>query len=62
VIGFTCSRSILPCNNGTLNIDILIDRTQRMVEGELIQLTFNGNRRITEADVLDIAKKDGISV
>ena len=33
-----------------------------MVEGELIQLTFNGNRRITEADVLDIAKKDGISV
>jgi len=38
-------------------LDILIDLTQRMVEGELIQLTFNGNRRITEADVLDIAKR-----
>jgi octaprenyl-diphosphate synthase len=37
--------------------DILIDLTQRMVEGELIPLTFNGNRRITEADVLDIAKR-----
>jgi len=38
-------------------LDTLIDLTQRMVEGELIQLTFNGNRRITEADVLDIAKR-----
>ena len=37
-------------------LDILIDLTQRMVEGELIQLTFNGNR-ITEADVLDIARR-----
>ncbi|MGH9961951.1 MAG: polyprenyl synthetase family protein, partial [Pyrinomonadaceae bacterium] len=37
-------------------LDILIDLTQRMVEGELIQLTFNGNR-VTEADVLDIAKR-----
>ncbi|MFN8006220.1 MAG: polyprenyl synthetase family protein [Terriglobia bacterium] len=38
-------------------LDILIDLTQRMVEGELIQLTFNGNRRITESDVMDIAKR-----
>ncbi|MCI0418208.1 MAG: polyprenyl synthetase family protein [Acidobacteria bacterium] len=38
-------------------LDILIDLTQRMVEGELIQLTLNGNRRITEADVLDIARR-----
>jgi octaprenyl-diphosphate synthase len=37
-------------------LDILIDLTQRMVEGELIQLTFNG-RRVTEADVLDIARR-----
>jgi octaprenyl-diphosphate synthase len=37
-------------------LDILIDLTQRMVEGELIQLTFNGNR-VTETDVLDIAKR-----
>ena len=38
-------------------LDILIDLTQRMVEGELIQLTFNGNRRVTETDVLDIARR-----
>ncbi|PYV39582.1 MAG: polyprenyl synthetase family protein [Acidobacteria bacterium] len=38
-------------------LDILIDLTQRMVEGELIQLTFNGNHRITEEDLLDIAKR-----
>lgn len=38
-------------------LDILIDLTQRMVEGELIQLTFNGNRRVTEAEVLDIARR-----
>lgn len=38
-------------------LDILIDLTQRMVEGELIQLTFNGSRRITETDVLDIARR-----
>ena len=38
-------------------LDILIDLTQRMVEGELIQLTFNGNHRITEQDLLDIAKR-----
>jgi len=37
-------------------LDILIDLTQRMVEGELIQLTFNG-RRVTESDVLDIARR-----
>ena len=44
-------------------LDILIDLTQRMVEGELIQLTFNGNRRVTEADVLDIARrKDSLFV
>jgi len=39
-------------------LDILIDLTQRMVEGELIQLTFNGNRRVTEAEVLDIARRE----
>ena len=38
-------------------LDILIDLTQRMVEGELIQLTFNGNRRVTEGEVLDIARR-----
>jgi octaprenyl-diphosphate synthase len=38
-------------------LDILIDLTQRMVEGELIQLSLNGNRRISEAEVLDIAKR-----
>jgi len=38
-------------------LDILIDLTQKMVEGELIQLTFNGSRRITETDVLDIARR-----
>ena len=38
-------------------LDILIDLTKRMVEGELIQLTFNGNHRITEEDLLDIAKR-----
>ncbi len=38
-------------------LDILIDLTQRMVEGELIQLTFNGNHRITEEDLLDIARR-----
>ncbi len=38
-------------------LDILIDLTQRMVEGELIQLAFNGNHRVTEDDLLDIAKR-----
>jgi octaprenyl-diphosphate synthase len=38
-------------------LDILIDLTQRMVEGELIQLAFNGNHRMTEEDLLDIAKR-----
>jgi octaprenyl-diphosphate synthase len=38
-------------------LDILIDLTQRMVEGELIQLTLNGSHRVTEADVLDIARR-----
>ncbi|MEW5974955.1 MAG: polyprenyl synthetase family protein [Acidobacteriota bacterium] len=38
-------------------LDILIDLTRKMVEGELIQLTFNGKHHITEKDVLDIATR-----
>ena len=37
-------------------LDTLIDLTQRMVEGELIQLTFNGGR-VGESDVLDVARR-----
>jgi octaprenyl-diphosphate synthase len=44
------------CQRNFQILDILIDLTQRMVEGELIQLTFNGNR-IAEADVLEIARR-----
>ncbi len=38
-------------------LDILIDLTQRMVEGELIQLTLDGSPKVSEQDVLDIAKR-----
>ena len=38
-------------------LDILIDLTQKMVEGELIQLTFNGNHKTTEEDLLEIARR-----
>jgi octaprenyl-diphosphate synthase len=36
-------------------LDILIDLTQRMVEGELIQLTFLGQMNLTEQDAIDLA-------
>jgi octaprenyl-diphosphate synthase len=36
-------------------LDILIEATRKMVEGELIQLTFNGNMDITEEQHLDIS-------
>ena len=36
-------------------LDILIEATRKMVEGELIQLTFNGNLDITEEQHLDIS-------
>lgn len=38
-------------------LDILIEATRKMVEGELIQLTFNGNMDITEAQHLDISTR-----
>jgi octaprenyl-diphosphate synthase len=41
-----------------LNIlDILIEATRKMVEGELIQLSFNGNMDITEEQHLDISTR-----
>jgi len=36
-------------------LDILIDATRKMVEGELIQLSYNGNLDITEEQLLDIS-------
>jgi octaprenyl-diphosphate synthase len=36
-------------------LDILIEATRKMVEGELIQLTYNGNLDITEEQHLDIS-------
>jgi octaprenyl-diphosphate synthase len=36
-------------------LDILVEATRKMVEGELIQLTFNGNMDITEEQHLDIS-------
>ncbi len=36
-------------------LDILIEATRKMVEGELIQLTFNGNLDITEEQHLEIS-------
>lgn len=38
-------------------MDILIEVTRKMVEGELIQLDFNGNMDITEAQHLDISMR-----
>jgi octaprenyl-diphosphate synthase len=38
-------------------LDILIDLTQKMVEGELAQLSLNGKHQIKEEDVLEIAKR-----
>ncbi len=38
-------------------LDILIDATRKMVEGELIQLTYNGNLDITEEQHLDISMR-----
>ena len=38
-------------------LDILIEATRKMVEGELIQLTFNGNLDITEEQHLDISTR-----
>jgi octaprenyl-diphosphate synthase len=38
-------------------LDVLIEATRKMVEGELIQLTFNGNLDITEAQHLDISMR-----
>jgi octaprenyl-diphosphate synthase len=38
-------------------LDILIEATRKMVEGELIQLTFNGNIDITEEQHLDISTR-----
>ncbi len=38
-------------------LDILIEATRKMVEGELIQLTFNGSLDITEEQHLDISMR-----
>jgi octaprenyl-diphosphate synthase len=38
-------------------LDLLIDLTQKMVEGELIQLTLNGNHQTSEEDLLEIARR-----
>jgi octaprenyl-diphosphate synthase len=38
-------------------LDILIEATRKMVEGELIQLSFNGNMDITEEQHLDISTR-----
>jgi octaprenyl-diphosphate synthase len=38
-------------------LDILIEATRKMVEGELIQLTFNGNMDITEEQHLEISTR-----
>ncbi len=38
-------------------LDVLIEATRKMIEGELIQLTFNGNLDITEAQHLDISMR-----
>ena len=36
-------------------LDVLIEATRKMIEGELIQLTFNGNMDITEEQHLEIS-------
>jgi octaprenyl-diphosphate synthase len=38
-------------------LDVLIEATRKMVEGELIQLNFNGNLDITEEQHLDISMR-----
>jgi octaprenyl-diphosphate synthase len=38
-------------------LDVLIEATRKMVEGELIQLTYNGNLDITEEQHLDISMR-----
>jgi octaprenyl-diphosphate synthase len=38
-------------------LDILIGLTQKMVEGELIQLAMNGNVQVGEEDLLEIARR-----
>jgi len=38
-------------------LDILTDVTRKMIEGELIQLTLNGNPDVTEEQHLDITKR-----
>jgi octaprenyl-diphosphate synthase len=38
-------------------LDTLIDITQKMVEGELLQLTFLGRSEVTEAQLLDIVER-----
>jgi octaprenyl-diphosphate synthase len=38
-------------------LDILVDVTRKMVEGELIQLSVNGSHEITEEQHLDISKR-----
>jgi octaprenyl-diphosphate synthase len=38
-------------------LDILIEATRKMIEGELIQLTLNGNLDITEEQHLDISMR-----
>ena len=38
-------------------LDVLIEATRKMIEGELIQLSFNGNYDITEEQHLDISRR-----
>ena len=38
-------------------LDVLIEATRKMVEGELIQLSFNGNLDITEEQHMDISER-----
>lgn len=38
-------------------LDVLIEATRKMVEGELIQLSYNGNLDITEQQHLDISRR-----
>jgi octaprenyl-diphosphate synthase len=38
-------------------LDVLIEATRKMIEGELIQLTFNGNLDITEEQHMEISKR-----
>lgn len=38
-------------------LDVLIEATRKMIEGELLQLSFNGNYDITEEEHMDISKR-----